>query len=74
MGQAGTNTGDGSDSELGRAGGHAAVKQAQLQVSDVGEPVTPRGAGLVGPPQDGRGGHDGCTCRLAASSRMTCSG
>jgi hypothetical protein len=58
--------------ELGRAGREAAVMQAQLQVSGVGEQVA--GVVLVAPPQDRRGGHDACTCRLAASSRMACSG
>jgi hypothetical protein len=58
--------------DLGRAGREAAVTKAQVQVIGVGE----KGGGgvLVGPLQDRCGGHDGCTCRLAASSRMTCSG
>jgi hypothetical protein len=68
--------GHGSDGELGELDGQTAkpVKHVQLQVIGVREQVGGICAGLVGPLQDGCGGHDGCTCRLAASSRMACSG
>jgi hypothetical protein len=49
-----------------------AVTQAQLQV--IGVDAQAAGLVPVGPLQDSCGGHDGCTCKLAASSRMACSG
>jgi hypothetical protein len=57
-----------------RPGGRRSGRQAgQLQVIGVGEQIA--GAVLVCPDRgDGCGGHDGSTRRLAASSRITCSG